>query len=592
MPIKIVEEPKNPNLKISGTPLIITVAGVVEDSVDAEITMPYVTLEGFEEDSVGMYVKFKGEWEYVGGEINKYNNTVTTTISNVSDYLDQDNEVMLALMEVLCVSCYGSSLTRVFQPEGGSEHAVILMHGFAPKPNTFQALIDDIKLTNQPLEVWTFDYSSSKPVNETVNELLVLFEKNLLRYENIHIVAHSLGGLVIQDALYDSYMANRVALENGEPQVYGYVDKMRKIILIATPNEGSPLLDVYRNFFGSFINDGQQALFNPNAPVMDDLVNGLITPRVSGIDYYVIAGTKPYGFNLLFFEMSTEELVDHEKNDGIITVKSAQRVGDGYINNQCENYWELNLSHTELIKHPIARKVIGKIITEDMSTTNSALFGHNKYFDISVDDCSADDNFIIIGKEVKEEWVFDEAGCSCGNDYCGEGEDELSCTSDCAQPFLSEGSGRPYFLIIVGLITFILCFQYMTFSSRQKPNIKKLVEHIKTNYNIQPGEGYTTEQLRDAFIQRGWPKLVVNNSFKLLDKEFDNTYHKPLRKHVIRHLKKGYSEEEIKRFLIQYGWPKDILDRFFRGELLKPGYVYKYKYRFLEGARSYFGIAK
>jgi len=500
---------------------------------------------------------------------------------------------MLALMEILCVSCYGSSFTKVYQPEGGSKHAVILLHGFAPKPNTFQNLVDDIKLTNQPLDVWTFDYPSSKPINETVKELLTLLEKNHADYENIHAVAHSLGGFIVQEALYNSYIENKKSLQNREPQAYNYLDKIRKIILIATPNEGSPLLDVYRNFFDNFVNDEEQALFNPNTEVMNDLVNGIITPRVPGVDYYVIAGIKSYGFNLLFFKLSTEKLVDvYEKNDGIIMVKSAQRVGDGYINNQCENYWELNLNHTELIDHPLARKVIGKIISEDISTKNSAILGHNKYFDLSVEDCSAGDSYVIIGKEIKEEAVLDETGCSCGNGYCGEGENEINCPSDCAKFYLSEKKNRFYLLIIIILLSFFFCLQFVTHRRFNYPHIETLIEHIKTYYEIVPGEGYTAEQLRDQFIKKGWPKWVVNRSFKLLKKEFRHAYHKPLKKHVKKHLKKGYTKEQIKRALISSGWPTEILEKAFKGEILEPSYRFKKTYKFLEGRKSYFGVMK
>jgi pimeloyl-ACP methyl ester carboxylesterase len=599
MPLEPVEEPKNPTLKIAGTPLIVTVKGIVGKGVNATVTMPYTNLELYDENSVGMFVKSLNGWKYIGGVINKNNHTVTATLSDLNSYLDNKNEMMLALMEVLCVSCYGSSLNLVYQPEEGSKTAVILLHGFAPKPNTFKKLIDDMKLTNQPFDVWTFDYSSSKPINETVKELIVLLEKNQAAYDNIYVVAHSLGGLIIQEALYQSYEENKKSLENRMLPPYNYINKVKKVILIATPNEGSPLLGVYRNFFDNLINDEDQSLFNPNSEVMGDLIKGKITPRVPGVDYYVIAGSKPYEFNLLFFKVSSEELVsNYEKNDGIITVSSAQHVGDGYINNQCDNYWELNLSHTELIENPLARKVIGQILSKEISTKNSGLLGYNKYFDLSINDCSLTDNYIIIGKEIKEEEVLDPTGCSCGNGYCGEGEDELSCPSDCANFLPSKERNNLLYVIISGIISFILCFQYITYRARNKPHIRRLIEHIKKNYEIFPGKGYTARELREAFLRKGWPKSVVDASFKRLGKEFNQVYHKPLMDHVTKHLKKGYTEAQIRRALMSYGWPKEPLDMVFRGNILEPGYTYKRKWKFLEpmksdaAEKSYFGVIK
>jgi len=591
MPLTQVEEPKNPNLKITGTPLIIKVKSLPGNSVNSIITMPYTKLEGFDEDSVGMYVKVDSGWEYIGGEISKRNRTVTSSLNNVSHFLNEDHEIMVALMEVICFSCYGSSLTKVYQPEEGSKNAVILLHGFAPKPNTYQNLIDDIKLTNQPLDVWTLDYPSSKSVNDTVKELMVLLEKNQADYDNIYVVAHSLGGLIIEKALYLSQIKNSDLLRKREPPAYNYLSKVRKVILIATPNEGSPLLDVYRNFFNNFVNDEQESLFNPNSAVMDDLVNGAIIPRVQGIKYYVIAGTKSYGFNLLSFKLSAEQLLDtYEKNDGIITVKSAQHVGDGYINNPCKDYWELNLSHTELIQHPIARRIIEKIISEDLSS--KGMVGHTNYFDLSLDDCSPNDRYMIIGKEIKEQEVLDKTGCSCGNGYCGEGEDETNCPTDCAKYALSQKM-IPYNLIIIFIITFSLCSLYMTYRRFHHPDIKLLVDHIKTNYDIQPCQGYTSEQLMQAFMAKGWPKWVVYRCFEKLGKEFHDTFHEPLCAHVKKHLERGYTKDQIIKRLLDSGWKPDALDKIFRGQKLEPGYKFRKRVKFqIPGEKSYFGMGR
>jgi len=575
MPKGRIEEAKNPSLKITGTPVIIKVDGEVKGGVDVVITMPYVDLEGFEEESIGMYVKMDKGWDYIGGEVDKAGKTVTATIKDFGKYLD-GGKVQVALMAILCISCYDSSLTKVYGPEEGSEDLVVLIHGFDPEPNTFQPLIDDIRLTNQPFDVWTLDYPSSRPLEENIMEMMLILEKNHGNYQDIYIVAHSLGGLIIQQVLHNSYLENNRALEKREPLKYGYLGKVREVILAGAPNEGSPVIEVYRNLFKSLINEEGSILFNPNNPSIEYMVKGMITARVPGIEYRVIAGTEPYGFNLLFFDVTTEKLAKvYEKNDGIITVKSAQHVGGGYIDDMCKNYWELNVTHTDLIDDPLARKVIGKIISEGISQEGAAVLGRNRYFDLSVRDCSSEDRYVVIGRKVREEEVLDETMCNCGNGYCGEGEDSVNCPTDCAL-FLSEEEKKGLFkFLILVVVSFFIVYGFLMHRRFSHPHLKKAVKHIKDNYDILPGEGYSVEQIRAAFLRMGWPKQVVEDSIRLLEKEFHDAYHEPLKKHVKKHLEKGYTGEQIKRVLMGHGLKGELIDKVLRGEEVSPTFKLK-----------------
>jgi hypothetical protein len=60
------------------------------------------------------------------------------------------------------------------------------------------------------------------------------------------------------------------------------------------------------------------------------------------------------------------------------------------------------------------------------------LLGFNQFLRMKVSDCSAEDQFMVIGRKVIEEKAYDPLSCSCGNGYCGEGESRASCPADCA----------------------------------------------------------------------------------------------------------------------------------------------------------------
>ncbi|MBW2989658.1 hypothetical protein KY358_05065 [Candidatus Woesearchaeota archaeon] len=410
MPDKNVREAENPGLKISGTPLIIRISSSIGEVVNATVTMPYIPSGGLEENSIGMYALGREGWEYIGGKISPEEKAVTAIVPDIRRYIDSKKELTLALMGVLCIHCDGPFLTKVYQPKEGSEKAVVLIHGFNPEANTFQELIDSIKLTNQPFEVWVFDYPSSKPIGENTKSLMSLMEENLKAYSSIDIVGHSLGGIIAQQALYLSYMENKMA--KGKEEAYDYLSKVKEVVLIAASNEGSPVIEVYKNLFKSLVNSKRNVIFNPNSQVIEDLAKGIITPRIPDINYSVIAGTRSYEFNILLFNVKVEEIIDiYEKNDGLITVKSAQHVGDDYIDSLCVDYWEMNLTHNELIDDPSAIKVIGRIISKGIPKKDSAVLGYNQYFELDVSDNIAGDTYMIIGKKSAETEGIKDVAC-------------------------------------------------------------------------------------------------------------------------------------------------------------------------------------
>jgi len=422
MPSEPIKEAENPTLKIVGTPLIIKL-NKIDVLLNSTITMQYFEEEHIEKDSYAVYAKKKKIWNYIGGDINSENKTISADINDVASYADENNEVVFSVMGILCTDCLNSSFNLVYN---NGRDAIVLVHGFMSSPDTYKELIDDIILTQQPFQIWTFGYPTTRDIKKNAEELAFFLEANKDNYEDVYIIGHSLGGMIVQQALFFSNNSNME-----------YLEKVKKVILIGTPNEGSPTVNVYKNLINRIANLGKYKAYDTRN-ITKDLIEGVITPKIKHIDYYVIAGTKSYIFTSDLFNIT---------NDGVISIKSAQHVGDSYIDDKCKNYWEIEKTHTDLIDDILPRRIIEKIINEEFLKKNvNSDFGNNNYFELK-DRCSADDKYIFIGQKIEKEAIEDPTGCSCGNGICGIGEDNISCPGDCAK--FSKSLKYIFYLVII-----------------------------------------------------------------------------------------------------------------------------------------------
>ncbi|MFH2028607.1 MAG: LamG-like jellyroll fold domain-containing protein [Nanoarchaeota archaeon] len=434
MPNESIKEAENTRFKIVGTPLVIELnEKVVSDMI---ISLPYVEEEYVLPETLNVYVKVDDGWEYIGGELDKDNKIITATVYDISQYQSNDNKIIFALMGVICTNCYGSTLEKVYEPEKPTRDAILFIHGFASSPVTYQPMIDDIRLTQKPYSAYTFGYPMTGTVDQKAEELVVKLESISDEFDRLFIVSHSLGGLITQKAIYNAYQENR-----------SYLGKIKKAILVSVPNEGSPVMSMYKKLFGRFINeDSPLALFSVSTQLVDYIEKGELIPRVPGVDYRVISGIRNFEFDMLFTKLDISDLFGgYNLSDGVLSLKSAQHIGDGFINDKCSDYWEINNTHLDILDDFTTRKVIEQIVSEK-------IFGYNKYYDMHIDDCSPDDVYILVGKKIDQDKVFDATFCLCGNGVCGEGENAINCPSDCAQAL---APGRNY-LLLVALILMIL----------------------------------------------------------------------------------------------------------------------------------------
>jgi parallel beta-helix repeat protein len=411
-----VREADNPGIKIVGTPIVLSFTEL-EEGLGTEITVPYVLEENIDEYSISLYARKDDRWTYLGGVVNTTTKTVTANISNIAQYAE-NNKVTLAPMGVACLTCLDTEFVKVY--EGRSRDAVILVHGFENSPARFEDIINDIRLTNQPWQAWTFGYPSHQTIEQSAKEFADLVEAHIDEFDYISIAAHSMGGIITQQMLRYAYEEN---LKN--PGAYTFLKKVNKVIIIAAPNKGSLSRGVYEDLFDFLLNNKVlQGIFNLNSMVLQELIEGRVVERVPGLNYYVIAGTRPFDF--------TRDA--GVKNDGLVAVDSAQTIGNSLVANKCQNYWELDVTHTDILNNYDSRRVVERIVAQEVSelAPTKAVLGYSQYFSLAVDDCSPDDQYLIIGKPITEEETASPGLCACGNNVCGIDENILNCPSDCA----------------------------------------------------------------------------------------------------------------------------------------------------------------
>jgi len=212
---------------------------------------------------------------------------------------------VLLLISAALVSIFPSAVLPATEQEAQVQDKVVLVHGLGRSERAMWLLA--LRLKKQGFDVHRIDYDS---LRRTPDEILDTTREQISNCclngsgrsdEKLHFVGHSLGGLVIRSYLQQS------APEN-----------LGKVVLIGTPNGGSPLVDKYAErwwarFFGPTTNSlgtsdadfpaklgepdyalGVIAGITPLSPFSDDLPgddDGLVevdATRVDGMQDFIV----------------------------------------------------------------------------------------------------------------------------------------------------------------------------------------------------------------------------------------------------------------------------------------------------------------
>jgi pimeloyl-ACP methyl ester carboxylesterase len=158
----------------------------------------------------------------------------------------------------------------------GKKELVVLVHGFGSSPDCFRPLLELLRADSGMTRLFDFEcyqYSTSwltlnivrriPRLEELSAGLAGFLESERFRgYEHITLVGHSQGGLVIQSCLAEKLKAAR-----GEE-----LSRIRQVILVATPNQGSNLLEPARNVLFRVFENPQERTLRVLEPHIRDMM--------------------------------------------------------------------------------------------------------------------------------------------------------------------------------------------------------------------------------------------------------------------------------------------------------------------------------
>lgn len=153
---------------------------------------------------------------------------------------------------------------RIVDDNPYARTAILFVHGLFSSSRTWSRILALLAEDPQfePLSVLTFDYSSPiirfsrlrriPEYNVLADNLGTFLEVDLADYENLVIVTHSQGGLIVQ-----RYLSRMLSAGRGEE-----LARIRRIVFFACPNSGAEIFLLLRKF-GRFWNHAQERELRP-----------------------------------------------------------------------------------------------------------------------------------------------------------------------------------------------------------------------------------------------------------------------------------------------------------------------------------------
>jgi len=418
--------PRNTGLVLVGTPLVITVESA---SKTARLTMPVTPIEIA--TSYSIFGLMGSSWIEVGGN---YDASLGVIVADVNNF-DQFVKNKKAVFAVMAYTSQAKSDSCVMMNEGNNDELIVLVHGFTSNKNTWNPLVTQAKLNNEPYDIVAFQYSPDDTTDSAATSLMSCLSTVAGNYRSYNIVAHSVGAVITNKALTQM---------NDNPDAYPTIYTVDKVISLGMPNKGidvfvmNRLADVLANY------PSVASVFDRRSVIARELVNpewSDLKSVPSTAQHIGVAGTVDCDFSQLLSDVSEGpaaggafNIIDPiqrftRANDCVVTVKNALE----HIENQelCSNTFTPNVWHIALNDDSTVRQLIFYLINSEKAKADPTrgFAGYNQYVSW-VDGCAPGTVYGIVGKEATaKKPLF----CNCGDGVCDAsiGETENSCPIDC-----------------------------------------------------------------------------------------------------------------------------------------------------------------
>lgn len=207
-----------------------------------------------------------------------------------------DNEAAeMGMWEPLGYMKTGHAGIFFLEPYDPSRIPVLFVHGINGTPQNFRALID--KLDRRRFQAWVINYPSGFDLRALGDGLLGVLAELRLRhdFQRMHIVAHSMGGLLIREYLGECSRA----------KACDYVDK---VISVATPYAGIENMSLYLDLTTVVMPVWRNLL--PTGPFLGNLFTDPLPPKASlHIAFAYLSDRSPTG----------------KPGDGVVSLKTQLR---------------------------------------------------------------------------------------------------------------------------------------------------------------------------------------------------------------------------------------------------------------------------
>jgi pimeloyl-ACP methyl ester carboxylesterase len=216
-------------------------------------------------------------------------------VTTIDDQRFDKEAAEMGMWEPLGYMKTGHAGIFFLEPYDPSRIPVLFVHGINGTPQNFRALIDS--LDHSRFQAWVINYPSGFDLRALGDGLLGVLAELRLRhdFQRMHIVAHSMGGLLIRE-----YLA-----ECSRARACDYVDK---VVSIATPYGGIENMSLYLDLTTVVMPVWRNLL--PDGPFLGNLFKAPLPPGASmHIAFAYLSDRSPTG----------------KPGDGVVSLKTQLR---------------------------------------------------------------------------------------------------------------------------------------------------------------------------------------------------------------------------------------------------------------------------